>query len=194
MTRNGIPTRRAGVQFRSRLEARWSLFFDLLGWPWEYEPLDLDGYIPDFVVLFPFAPLLIEVKPALSIAELHEWTPKIEDSGWQHDALIVGARLFASEYAGDGIAAGVLSQRGGTPNLSSDLVPHHEWMWDGGDLIRCSECTKPSVYHPIQGWWCYRCGAAGKIYWGDLKHGPVDFVGLWCEAGNQTQWHPPSRP
>ncbi len=38
----------AGVQFRSRLEARWAAMFDLLGWPWEYEPVDLDGYIPDY--------------------------------------------------------------------------------------------------------------------------------------------------
>ena len=37
---------------RSRLEARWSLFFDLLAVPWEYEPeaFDLGGvrYLPDF--------------------------------------------------------------------------------------------------------------------------------------------------
>lgn len=45
-----IPTAYGGVNFRSRLEARWAAMFDLLGWRWEYEPLDLDGYIPDFLV------------------------------------------------------------------------------------------------------------------------------------------------
>lgn len=49
-TTRGIPTRYAGIQFRSRAEARWAAFFDSLGWHWEYEPLDLDGYIPDFVL------------------------------------------------------------------------------------------------------------------------------------------------
>jgi len=48
-----IQTRYAGCRFRSRLEARWAVFFDALGLAWEYEPqgfvLD-DGtpYLPDF--------------------------------------------------------------------------------------------------------------------------------------------------
>lgn len=33
-----IETRYAGCNFRSRLEARWAVFFDTLGIPWEYEP------------------------------------------------------------------------------------------------------------------------------------------------------------
>ncbi len=33
-----IETRYAGCRFRSRLEARWAVFFDALGIPWEYEP------------------------------------------------------------------------------------------------------------------------------------------------------------
>jgi hypothetical protein len=45
-----IPTIYKGVQFRSRLEAKWAAFFDLLGWRWHYEPLDLDGWIPDFLI------------------------------------------------------------------------------------------------------------------------------------------------
>ena len=24
--------------FRSRAEARWAIFFDLMGWAWDYEP------------------------------------------------------------------------------------------------------------------------------------------------------------
>lgn len=45
-----IPTRYAGVNFRSRLEARWAAFFDLAGWKWEYEPAspEFDFWIPDF--------------------------------------------------------------------------------------------------------------------------------------------------
>jgi hypothetical protein len=59
-----IPTVYAGVQFRSRLEARWAAFFDLLGWKWEYEPFDLEGYIPDFLLhQRPHTIWLAEVKP-----------------------------------------------------------------------------------------------------------------------------------
>jgi hypothetical protein len=48
MMLTAIPTRYGGVQFRSRLEARWAAFFDLAGWRWQYEPIDLAGWIPDF--------------------------------------------------------------------------------------------------------------------------------------------------
>lgn len=38
MTLQSIETRYAGHRFRSRLEARWAVFFDTLGVRWEYEP------------------------------------------------------------------------------------------------------------------------------------------------------------
>lgn len=48
-----IETSYQGYRFRSRLEARWAVFFDSLSIPWSYEPegFDLgDGlyYLPDF--------------------------------------------------------------------------------------------------------------------------------------------------
>lgn len=50
-----IETIYNGYRFRSRLEARWAVFFDALGVEYEYEPegFDLgDGmyYLPDFRV------------------------------------------------------------------------------------------------------------------------------------------------
>lgn len=42
-----------GYRFRSRLEARWAVFFDACGVDWEYEPEGYDlgngmSYLPDF--------------------------------------------------------------------------------------------------------------------------------------------------
>lgn len=50
-----IETEYAGYRFRSRLEARWAVFFTLAGYRWEYEPegFELPGgmrYLPDFRV------------------------------------------------------------------------------------------------------------------------------------------------
>jgi len=50
-----IETQYKGYRFRSRLEARWAVFFDACGVKWEYEPegYDLgDGllYLPDFLL------------------------------------------------------------------------------------------------------------------------------------------------
>ena len=47
-----IQTKYAGHLFRSRLEARWAVFFDVLGIPWKYEHegYEVGGhkYLPDF--------------------------------------------------------------------------------------------------------------------------------------------------
>lgn len=50
-----IETRYKGYRFRSRLEARWAVFFDAIGTKWEYEVEGFelpDGrrYLPDFKV------------------------------------------------------------------------------------------------------------------------------------------------
>lgn len=71
------PTVYAGVHFRSRLEARWAAFFDVVGWEWDYEPVDLHGWSPDFRVTFPCRhsecsgshTLLVEVKPYTNIKQ-----------------------------------------------------------------------------------------------------------------------------
>lgn len=58
-----LPTMYNGVQYRSRLEARWACFFDLLKWSHEYEEEDLPGWTPDFYLTHEGSPLLLEVKP-----------------------------------------------------------------------------------------------------------------------------------
>lgn len=63
-----IETIYKGYRFRSRLEARWAVFFDALGVVWDYEPegfaIDgLGGYLPDFWIDTWEA--YVEVKPTL---------------------------------------------------------------------------------------------------------------------------------
>lgn len=52
-TIKAIETAYKGYRFRSRLEARWAVFFDTVGVPWEYEKEGYDLgeaglYLPDF--------------------------------------------------------------------------------------------------------------------------------------------------
>ena len=64
-----IDTSYKGFLFRSRLEARWAVFFDALGLDWEYESEGFelpDGtrYLPDFCVQTPQGnPIWYEIKP-----------------------------------------------------------------------------------------------------------------------------------
>lgn len=96
-----IETRYAGCRFRSRLEARWAVFFDTLGIAWEYEPQGyelewrLSGYdeplhyLPDFWL--PDLDLWAEVKGSLTIPEcerLLNIAASLSDNG--HDMIILG--------------------------------------------------------------------------------------------------------
>lgn len=70
-----IQTNYAGCRFRSRLEARWAVFFDSLGLEWLYEPQgftvgpDRMPYLPDFWL--PDFELWVEVKGVLEEEDLH---------------------------------------------------------------------------------------------------------------------------
>lgn len=61
-----IETHYAGCCFRSRIEARWAVFFDHLGVLWEYEPQGFDlpsgWYLPDFRLNFGAGSVWWEVK------------------------------------------------------------------------------------------------------------------------------------
>jgi len=81
MALKAIETRYKGYRFRSRLEARWAVFFDALGVRWQYEPegFDLDGvwYLPDFWLsdlecwaeVKPVRPTLLEISKVQMLQE-----------------------------------------------------------------------------------------------------------------------------
>lgn len=58
-----IPTLYNGIQYRSRLEARWAAFFDAMNWHPKYEPFDLGKWSPDFMINITSGDYLVEVKP-----------------------------------------------------------------------------------------------------------------------------------
>lgn len=64
-----IETIYKGWRFRSRLEARWAVFFETMGIEWEYEPETFwlpefdEAYLPDFRILLDGRPVFVEVKP-----------------------------------------------------------------------------------------------------------------------------------
>lgn len=168
-----IPTNYAGTKFRSRPEAKWAATLDILGWRWEYEPLDLDGYIPDFILLF-HKPLLVEVKPALNLADLGAHTDKIDNSGWEHEALIVGATIDlpggSHAFGADHPALGLLREGG----------------WAEALGFRCRECGHPSFFHLGCSFFCRASGCGdGDHHLGDPGR---TFQNAWAEAGNLTQW------
>lgn len=61
-----LPTLYKGIQFRSRLEARWAFWFDRMTIPYQYEPQSFQVepdlfYVPDFWL--PSQEMYVEIKP-----------------------------------------------------------------------------------------------------------------------------------
>jgi len=85
-----IETRYKGCHFRSRLEARWAVFFDYLDWDWKYEH---EGYVigpfeetrawlPDFEITTPKGQhFYVEVKGDPDFFKDGEWVNLLDWGG-----------------------------------------------------------------------------------------------------------------
>lgn len=160
---------------KSRLEARWAAFFDNLGWPWEYEPIDLKGYVPDFVLMLE-KPLLVEVKPLFSLERspmLVMTQDKIDESGWEGEALIALATLLDGSW---GPLLGSL--REGPGGIDGE--------WNECSAFHCLSCGRPSLHSAVGSFRCRVCSA----YDGDshVLSDDGSIVDMWIDAGNRVQW------
>lgn len=187
-SRPGIPTLYNGIQFRSRLEAKWAAFFDLLGWEYEYEPFDLDGWIPDFLIKGKQGDVLVEVKPVTEFpadvaAEIWKACPKQafhdDPDCMETDCqlLIVGSSIAIKEDE-NGESFGWTISIGGVKDQVWDLAVLGRW--DNSPVIG---------FHESSG--SYRDAISGEYDGGEHKGGTVDrdhALSLWREAGNLTQW------
>jgi hypothetical protein len=107
-----IETRYNAYRFRSRLEARWAVFFDALGITYEYETEGFDlgasgWYLPDFLLKPPNARwnFWVEVKPMLSKSYIgYQWydidDPKVDMKAFNKIATLVesGHRFRDCKY------------------------------------------------------------------------------------------------
>jgi hypothetical protein len=168
---SAIPTEYAGVNFRSRLEAKWAAMFDLLEWEWEYEPFDLDGYIPDFVLKLA-RPVLVEVKPWVRGDDARPLQAALDAQAWDGEIWIAGSQL--GDFAPD-TAIGLLRDSGGG--------------WDNAILSECVVCDRPTMRSDSFSWHCRACGGGEKraerhIIGFSFQRASV----LWKQATNRVQW------
>jgi hypothetical protein len=195
------PTIYKGIEYRSRLEARWAAFFTEIGWRKTYEPFDGDGYIPDFLIEGA-CPLLVEIKPATLLADYYEAAPKIERGlrgHWQRDVLILGVNPLPGGLDGTAAADSELHPPAGVLgefrddwatgwNDSEEFGTKSRWSWDTGVWFTCKECGGVCVYQQIQSWKGRPCGH----YDGDHLLGHICTSLLdqhWARACNDVKWH-----
>ena len=187
-----IPTLYNGVQFRSRLEARWAAFFNLVGWRWDYEPIDLKGWAPDFALIGRNEKIFVEVKPiiwpdnekeCIKICEERHDLKKVRNYT-EGEILILGACLpgECDAFNNGSLSLGFLGEIG----VDFDNYPVNRMFfepavfWQNGRGHVDFAAAYGSYHFRISG-----------EYDGDshLHHVQLGLVeALWREAGNEVQW------
>jgi len=178
--KSGIETEYRGRLYRSRLEARWAAFFDLMNWSAHYEPFDLNGWIPDFVLQGKKQNTLVEVKPITGMddPEFHHAVSKAEASGWKGETLIVSYFLPKDID----LCVGWLGEFSGEDQWWWELAPLQET--DDKRVIAGFCHQFGSFTDRITGY--YPGGSVGSVH-----HEP-EILRRWAEAANLVQWRPQS--
>lgn len=185
-----IETIYNGYRFRSRLEARWAVFFDALGVPYEYERegYDLDGqwYLPDFWLPQGMEyhtaleehgrPLWIEIK-----AGVPDWDAYRKASllGMQsrRPVIILSGQPFAKQ--------GVPAYEGFVCPPATDLP--RDWAWQ-----QCRICGLLFLFAAFgDGWFCNFCREHPPTTL-RLRANAVAFdQGMCTELGDASALHTP---
>jgi hypothetical protein len=155
MYSNVRETKFHGITYKSRQEARWAVFFESLGIPYEYEPEGFDWgetkYLPDFYL--PQQDCIIEVKGNYPDEEaLEKGIMLSEDTAKE-------VFLFYGEIPNPSAAEGILESPALLCNekLRSDLAERDELFGKPGRY--------DDVYHS------YRLGGPVDYYWTECPKG-----------------------
>lgn len=170
-----IETRYNGVNFRSRLEARWAAMFDLLGWGWTYEPTEFNGWIPDFAI-HGNSIIYVEVKPVSDFPQ--EVADKLEASGCQDEVLILGMLGPTWSEIYDCPMVGWLREFAALGPSSWAPAAMSRWS-DRIGFCHSELCFRDRITGRHNGGF----GDCNSV----TKH---EVTRLWREACNRTRWNP----
>ena len=178
-----IETKYKGILFRSRLEAKWACFFDLLGWKWRYEPADFNGWIPDFAI-YGADCVYVEVKPVIDFPT--DVAEKIDASGCRNEVLILGElgpELGSEDYW---FRLGWLREvnhydEASAPDFLWDEAVLGRWEAGKGSIGFCHSGIAFS--DRISGGYDGGCFGELPLHWDEIDE-------LWAAACNSTRWKP----
>ena len=190
-----IPTLYKGRQYRSRLEARWAAFFDLLTWRHEYEPFDIHGWIPDFLIYGKNAPVLVEIKPFTSLKQFD--TAKIEkalaDTSYcGTEILLLGvapttvSKMWESWESYETCSIGWLGEF-----CESPWSKESESWYDETYNYGLAPLTDPPGFTHEELSYGERINGFAYKEYALMRKSKADH--LWAEAANAVQWKSPRR-
>jgi hypothetical protein len=136
MAIKAIETSYKGYRFRSRLEARWAVFFDALGVEWEYEKEGYDlgdagWYLPDFWL--PRQGCWVEIKASGMVEKDEFQKAEFLSAGLEQPILLLIGQPDIED-----------SQQG----FTALMVLGHAWQeWLPGDFLRTDESLVDLQYN-----------------------------------------------
>jgi len=183
-----------GIQFRSRIEAQWAYIFEKLEWNWEYEPIDLEGYIPDFIIKFDDEEFLIEIKGDTNIWKEEKYKPhidKILKSGWKGQFGILGS-TYKKTYDYHSIE-----------RINIGKLYQNKWKYH--NICQNDKINYDDLIHYDDLIIVYSGGEVNKFYIDGLNRKEIldcplyeredtfydineHFQKIWVEAKNKVQW------
>lgn len=171
-----IDTVYQGHRYRSRLEARWAVFMDSLGIPYEYEPegfelSEVGRYLPDFWL--PTWQAWVEIKPAFP----HEGNDldkvRLLSIETGHEGLLIYGQPWPREHGVVTFRPWVASEVTGWPDGEVWTNPPYN------EFAQCRRCDGvnliAAVYHP-DGHYAAAETTVGSHTCGDRWKGSLDIA------------------
>lgn len=188
-----IATAYRQYSFRSRLEAKWAVFFDLCCWQWSYEPIDLNGWIPDFAI--GEYPTLVEIKPFFTRGQWGPTVRKIIRSGCKEPVILLGAdptwtRGDVDEWGGEQCFGYLLDLSDDDDETPENFWDLHFGFGEGNSLLGL--CSMEGAW--INRIWKIPSGCDSGNKWSRVSLSSSQreefLVGNWAKACNVSQWIP----
>lgn len=165
-----------GRKYRSLLEIKWAIFFDYLGWQYEYEPFGLKGWIPDFALYGANDQIiLVEIKPITAIDKVVCEEMSTADDG-EHELLLLGLSPVNESKSWNSPALGWLTESKEYSNWGPD--------W-GHAMINANQ--RYGFFHEHNS---YRDRITGEGDGDSHLNLPTwdEIELLWNQASNKAQW------
>jgi hypothetical protein len=190
-----LPTIYRGRQYRSRLEAKWAAFFDLLGWDHEYEPFDLGSWSPDFLLSSPTgSEFLVEVKPltAFDGAVAEKVCRAVKARGLQDSLTGLLLLGLGPQRVPRGLRFGWLGSVCDDEGTAAEWAePPLTWIADLDRPVMMPDFLSITTGQARgNGWHGFMTDACGPDGTWPTENYVDHTLGLWASACNAVQWKP----
>ena len=158
------------------IEIKWSLFFDILGWDYDYKSKNLNGHISTFILNFE-KPILVIIKSEINEIEIINFIDLVKKSGWENEFLILGS---SPKFYNNFIIGGL--------SIKLGMLYDKIWNQERTDCILsgCASCNGLTFISDTGSFQCRKCGDYdGDHLLCDCGYNTKDIKEMWDNVSNK---------